>query len=167
MKKSLFTISIGLLLLTGCKDLRSERVEDPDLHQVEYKLPQGEIEYGKYGREEWFAYGALTGVDGSPGNGVAQSHYFESGHYLHTAQLNIEPAEDGYFYEGWIVKGADVVSTGHLSNFFGDTRHSLRFEDDEDYRTYLKVIVTLEPDDGNPAPAVHIAEGLLKVTPRH
>lgn len=165
------TIALPLLfvglLLTSCMDQRSVRPEDLDTHQVEYKLPQnGQIEYGTHGKEDWFSYGALTGVNGTAANGVAQSHYFDDGRYLHTLQLNIEPAQDGYFYEGWIVKGSDVVSTGHLSNSFGDTRHGLRFEADADYRDYLKVVVTLEPDDGNPAPAQHVAEGLLKVTKR-
>lgn len=167
MKKTTILLTTGLLLLTACADHRSERQEDMDVHKIEYKLPQnGEIEYGTHGKEDWFAYGALTGVEGTPWNGVAQAHYFSDGRYLHTAQLNIEPAGDGYFYEGWIVKGAELVSTGHLTSPFADTRHSLRFEDDADYRNYLKVVITLEPDDGNPAPAKHVAEGLMKVTER-
>lgn len=135
--------------------------------QIQYPMPKdGKVEYAGHGNEEWFAYGALTGVEGVNANGVAQSHYFEDGRYLHTTTLNIEPAQDGYFYEGWLVKGLDVVSTGHLTNNFGDTRHSLRFEKDVDYTGYLNVVITLEPDDGNPAPAGHVAEGKLKVTKR-
>lgn len=158
---------MGLLLLSGCKNLRSERTEVLKTEEIQYPLPQGgKVEYQGHGAEQWFAYGAVAGIEGHQANGVAQAHRFEDGRYLHTVQLNVKPAEDGYFYEGWIIQGDDVVSSGHLSNYFGDARHNLRFEADEDYTGYLKVIITLEPDDGNPAPADHVAEGLMKVTER-
>jgi hypothetical protein len=109
----------------------------------------------------------MTEVGELRANGVTQAHQFVDGYYLHTVTLNIEPAEEGYFYEGWIIKGKNVVSTGHLSNYFGDSRHSLRFtEENKDYTRHTKVIITLEPDDGDPAPAQHVAEGELRVTKR-
>lgn len=167
MKKSSLLLLSLVLVLTACGDQRSEREESMNTEQIQYPMPHnGKVEYAGHGNEEWFAYGALTGVEDFNANGVAQSHYFVDGRYLHTANLNIEPAPDGYFYEGWLVKGPSVISAGHLSNPFGDVRHSLRFEADKDYRDHLSVIITLEPDDGNPAPAQHVAEGKLKVTAR-
>jgi hypothetical protein len=166
MKKTTLLL-VSILLLAGCGE-RSERNEDLDTEKIQYPIPQGgKIEYDKHGEETWFAYGAMTEVGEYRANGVTQAHQFEDGYYLHTITLNVEPAADGYFYEGWIVKGPSVISTGHLSNYFGDSRHSLRFtEDSADYTGHTKVIITLEPDDGNPAPAEHVAEGDLKVTVR-
>lgn len=165
--KNITLLFISCILIAGCGSQRSERNELLDTEVFEYALPKdGKIEYEKHGEETWFAYGALSEVEGYRANGVTQSHMFEDDFYLHTVTLNIEPAPDGYFYEGWLVNGSSIVSTGHLSNPFGDVRHSLRFESAKEYSAYTKVVITLEPDDGNPAPAVHVAEGTLKVTKR-
>ncbi len=166
MKKTTLCI-IGLVLLTGCNRSGLGTGNELDTERIQYGMPQGgEVEYQGHGKETWFSYGPLTGVGGVAANGVTQAHLFEDGRYLHTVQLNVEPAKDGFFYEGWLVKGSEVVSTGHLTNPFADTRHSLRFEADTDYTGYLNVVITLEKDDGNPAPAGHIAEGKLKPTAR-
>ncbi|MCA9371204.1 MAG: anti-sigma factor [Candidatus Peregrinibacteria bacterium] len=167
MKKSSILLLAFLLVLTACGDQRSEREENMNTEKIQYPMPQGgKVEYEGHGNEDWFAYGAMTGVGDANANGVTQAHQFDDGRYLHTISLNIEPAPDGYFYEGWLVKGPSVISTGHLTNPFADVRHNLRFESDTDYTGYLTVVVTLEPDDGNPAPADHVAEGKLKVTKR-
>ena len=165
--KNFSLLLTAILLLTACGDQRSKRNEELDTEQIQYPIPQGgKIEFDKHGEETWFAYGAMTETGEHRANGVTQAHQFEDGYYLHTVTLNIDPAEDGYFYEGWLVNGDEYISTGHLSNYFGDVRHSLRFEANEDYTQYTKVVMTLEPDDGNPAPAAHVAEGELKVTGR-
>lgn len=166
MKKTLLLLSIGLITLTGCGNNRSTRNEALDTEEIQYAMPQGKMHFEGHGDEKWFSYVALTGVNDYSANGVAQAHLFEDGYYLHTANVNIAPAEDGFFYEGWIVKGPSVISTGHLSNYFGDVRHALRFESEIDYSGHDKVIITLEPDDGNPAPAEHVAEGTLKIVER-
>jgi len=167
MKKTAVMLVIIGLTLTGCKDLRSKRDESLDTEEIQYAMPQGgEVFFEGHGKETWFAYGAMTGVEGTAANGVTQSQQFEDMYFLHTVNLNIAPAEDGYFYEGWIINGKSVISTGHLSNYFGDSRHSVRFESATDYTGYLNVVVTLEPDDGDPSPAGHVAEGKLKITKR-
>ena len=165
--KNLSLLLVSILLLAGCGDDRSKRDENLDTEQIQYPIPTGgKIEYDKHGEEISFSYGAMNEVGDFRANGVTQAHLFEDGYYLHTVTLNIEPAEDGYFYEGWIVKGPSVISTGQLSNYFGDSRHSLRFTSQTDYSDHTKVVITLEPDDGDPAPASHVAEGELKVTNR-
>ena len=113
--------------------------------------------------EQWFAYGAITGVGDAIANGVGQSHWYKDGRFVHTISVNINIAPDGYFYEGWLVNGEEVISTGRLTNNFGDTRYALQFEADEDLTGYTKVIITLEKDDGNIAPDVRVAEGELHV----
>ena len=167
MNKSLIITILLATTLTACFDQRSERQEDLDTEQIQYPIPEGgNIHLGEHGKEVWFAYGAMNGVGDTPANGVAQAHQFEDGFYLHTVSLNIAPAGDGYFYEGWLVHNGEIITSGHMSNYFGDSRHSLRFESETPYPEHLKVVVTLEPDDGDPAPAEHVAEGTMKVSVR-
>lgn len=165
--KNFKTLALTLTLV-ACGGIGVGSSDELDTEKIQYGLPPagGDIEMEGHGAETSFSYGALSGINDTPANGVAQSHTFEDGYFLHTAQLNILPAEEGYFYEGWIVNGPSVISTGHLTNNFGDARHNLRFESETDYGDHLKVIITLEPDDGNPAPADHIAEGTLKPVDR-
>ena len=127
----------------------------------------GEVVDEKRGKELWLAVGAMSGINTHPANGVAQAHYFEDGTYLHTMQLNIELPTDGFFYEGWLIaENKKPVSIGHLRSIVGDVRHQLEFESDQDLREYTGVLVTLESDDGNPAPAEHVAEGKMTMRER-
>ncbi|MDD5026587.1 MAG: anti-sigma factor [Candidatus Peribacteraceae bacterium] len=132
-------------------------------------LPQdGKAVHPKYGKETWFAYGAMNGVGEAVANGVAQAYLFEGGAYNLSLQLNMQIAKDGTFYEGWLkTESGQMLSLGHLSNHFGDVRHQLQFESTEDFSGDLQVVVTLEKDDGNPLPSKEIiAEGVLKPTKR-
>lgn len=66
----------------------------------------------------------------------------------------------GYFYEGWIVRRTDpfnVVSTGALTEDEGGWTNI--FTADGDFTDHDFYVLTLEPDDGDPAPAAHILEG--------
>ena len=149
-------------LLVACKSNAPIGVE-----KIQYGVPAGGIPVDPvHGKETWFAYGAMSGVEGTPANGVADIHRFEDGHYLHTASLNIAITADGTFYEAWLTDGEKMISTGHMTNPFGDVRHQVRFESNTDVEKYLKVVVTLEKDDGNPVPGKHVAEGTMKVTVR-
>lgn len=123
---------------------------------------QGPVDTPDHGTEQWFAITALTGLDGKPANGVAQAHYLEDGSFIVSIQLNIERAPDGSFYEGWVENEAkQMVSLGHLRTPFGDVRHSLKFLGNEDLRSYGRVLVTLEKDDGNEGASEAVAEGTL------
>ena len=166
MKRILLVGASTLLLLSACN--KGPEIESPieKVQEIEVPMPVGEIRHPTAGLEQWFAIGPVNGVEGSPANGVAQSHYFEEGLYLHTVQANVAPAPDGSFYEGWISDGSNIVSTGHLTNPMGDSRHSLQFEQNQDYRAYTQVLITVEADDGDPAPGKKVAEAILKVTPR-
>lgn len=166
--KHFFFLSGLLALLAGCVP-EAVKVGNDDnatigtqvLQQV---MPgQSPVTTPDHGRELWFALTAMGGVPGTPANGVAQAHYLEDGTFIHTIQLNIERAPEGFFYEAWLSKsGGEPVSTGHLRTPFGDVRHQLKHIGDADLRSYTSVRVTLEKDDGNPAPSETVAEGLLK-----
>ena len=153
-------------LLVSCKTGVNAPIGE---EEFQYGVPPGGVpKHPEHGMEVWFAYGAMEGIEEEPASGVAQAHRFEDGSYLHTVQLNIAIPPDGYFYEGWLEKidGSGRRTTGHLSNARGDTRHGLRFETDDEMRGHLRVLVTLEKDDGNPAPGEFVAEGTMKITVR-
>ena len=161
MKPHSILLCLALLVLASCN--RSSTDDVLATEEIVRAMPKGgEVVDEKRGKELWLAVGAMGGVNEHPANGVALAHYFENGTYLLTVDLNIELPPDGFFYEGWLLdEGKDPVSAGHFRSVFGDVRHRLEFETDEDFRGSLNVIVTVEPDDGNPAPAEHVAEGTM------
>lgn len=129
----------------------------------------GKVELPGHGKEEWFAYGAMTGNEWTPANGVVTGHVFTDDTTVITMQFNVAPAKGGTYYEAWIKnpKTGHSISMGQLINGQGDARHGLRFESPEDQRAYTEVWVTLEQDDGNAdASTTVIAIGTLKPTKR-
>ncbi len=70
------------------------------------------------------------------------------------------------FYEGWIVRPGDnfsVLSTGALVlEDTGTGSYSNSYRSDEDLLDHDFYVLTLEPNDGDPAPADHILEGALR-----
>ena len=75
--------------------------------------------------------------------------------------VNLPEPQGNDFYEGWIVKTnvQEVVSTGALE--LSDGAYVNTFSEDRDYSDFNLYVLTLEPDDGDPAPAEHILEGSL------
>ena len=159
MKKFNILLSVCTVFLSACASTPDTDNNAQQPSDIPYTIPEGEGN----GEEQWFGYGAISGVGDTAANGVAQSRVYEDGSYVHMLNVNIHTAPDGFFYEGWLVKGSDVISTGKLSNALGDTRYALQFESDDDLRQYTKVVITLEKDDGNAAPDMHVAEGNLHV----
>jgi hypothetical protein len=82
---------------------------------------------------------------------------FEKGEYKLSAEFSGLPElDDGYFYEGWVVRKSgelSVLSTGKVV----DNKNI--FVSDKDLTDHNFYVLTLEPDDGNPDPAEHILEG--------
>ncbi|OIO53321.1 hypothetical protein AUJ46_05630 [Candidatus Peregrinibacteria bacterium CG1_02_54_53] len=162
--RNLFPFFIAsALLLTACGSDTS--INAPlGSETFQYNMPSGAVQDARFGKEEFFAYGAIMGTPSVPANGLAKVHVFEKGTSLHTLQVNITLPKDGYFYEGWLVnpKTDERISTGHLRSLFGDVRHNLDYQADRDLRVFTKVIITLEKDDGNSAFATEVATGTLK-----
>jgi hypothetical protein len=65
------------------------------------------------------------------------------------------------FYEGWLVRETptlDFFSTGKMIYDDKTKEWILEYEVVGDKSDYAKTVITLEPDDGDPAPAKHIIE---------
>lgn len=106
-------------------------------------------------------YGIETGGAAS---GVAKAGYEDGSYHLIATFENIpDPInENRYFYEGWVVRrGADfsVISTGKVNKEEGGYVNLYTSETnllDHDF-----YVLTLEPNDGDPAPDEHIVEGTM------
>lgn len=75
---------------------------------------------------------------------------------------NLPELTNGDFYEGWLVKvpaSGGFLSTGEMIFDEESEEWILEHEERGDKSEYRSVVITLEPDDGNPAPAKHILEG--------
>ena len=108
--------------------------------------------------------GSLTDVSGGTATGVAGSDVIDGIYHLYVAFENLPALEEGFFYEGWIVRKEplSVMSTGALEDYNSSLVNAyLSRENLSDHTTY---ILTLEPDDGDPAPAAHVLEG--EITPK-
>lgn len=108
-----------------------------------------------------FIQGISTAGNGS---GVAKA-VFGNGTFMMSAEFsNLPDPINGYFYEGWLVSpsSGNFFSTGVVekdnSGNYIDT-----YTDSTDYTSsHNKYVLTLEPDDDDPAPADHIVEGSMK-----
>jgi len=105
----------------------------------------------------------IRGVNtGGASSGVAKAS-FADGTYSLLATFEDVPDPQGIdFYEGWVVrKGAEfhVLSTGRVKKI--DGVYTNTYSSGEDLTDHDFYVLTLEPDDGNPAPADHIVEGTM------
>lgn len=106
---------------------------------------------------------ALADVTGGESFGIAHSQYVSGGFTLVVEMGNLPEPASGYFYEGWLVRRGEnfsIVSMGRATQTQdGYANVYLSGTDFTDYDFY---VLTLEPEDGNAAPAEHILEGTLK-----
>ena len=101
----------------------------------------------------------LRDVSGGESFGEA-TRSFVGGTFTHKVLANLPDPEPGFFYEGWLVRPSPfrILSTGKMIKS-QDGKYVLSFSSKSDLRRYTNVVITIEPDDGDPAPAGHILEG--------
>lgn len=106
---------------------------------------------------EYFA--SLTDVSGGNGEGIAQSVFSDGTYTLEVLFQELPEPEGSDFYEGWVVRKSplSVISTGKAE--IQDLNYVNNFTSTEDLTDHTQYVLTLEPDDGDPAPAEHILEG--------
>ncbi len=97
----------------------------------------------------------LEDVTGGNASGIATRSY-EDGRFVHVVLADLPDPEVGSFYEGWLARGDNFVSTGKLRIAKGG--YLLEFESGVDYSDFDEVVVTLEAiEDRNPEQ--HVLEG--------
>ena len=107
--------------------------------------------------------GSLADVSGGTATGVASATYGDSYEMVATFEGLPDPQPEGYFYEGWVVRrGANqsVISSGVATKTA--TGYENVFVHPDNLLDHDFYVLTLEPDDGDPAPAEHILEGVMQ-----
>jgi len=125
--------------------------------EAELRLPMTEIE--KQEIEEKFASEGvemivLKDVTGGQAVGTAWRQYDEEEFSHKVEASNLPSLEKGFYYEAWLVGDEGFFSTGRMVE-----TGTLYYKAGEDKSEFAGVVVTLEPEDGNPAPAEHVLEG--------
>lgn len=126
-----------------------------DMHDDTEGISVEEIEQMSYQY-----YGQLEDVSGGSSSGIVRAT-FEDTYKMVATFENLPLPDEGYFYEGWIVSPKDVLSTGKAEKI-GD-EYVNEFISTEDLTEYNYYVLTLEPDDGDPAPAEHVLEGAMSM----
>ncbi len=75
MIRFFITVIIFLPLLGACAEKEPEEGDIIGREEIRFVLPQGgKAVHPKFGKETWFAFGAMDGVGDTPANGVVQGY---------------------------------------------------------------------------------------------
>ncbi len=90
--------------------------------------------------------------------GYAKMYMKDEKFMLHAGFSGLSAPQGDDFYEGWAVQREPFmfISTGKLEMI--DGKYVNEFMSDTDYSSYDFYVLTLEPNDGDDAPADHIFE---------
>ena len=119
---------------------------------------------GIHGKMTSLSYGALTGMNGTPANGVVFKRTFEDGYTVVAVNANILNQPKKTFI-GWLADGAaqkHVVKLGELLSATGDARHGLQFEMKEPASDLMTVYVSSESSAAASTIGHIVAEAKLK-----
>jgi len=105
----------------------------------------------------------IRGVDTQgKSSGIAKATIKDDKYHLLVTFDYLPDPQGTDFYEGWIVRRGvrfSVISTGEVEKI--DGVYTNMYQSSEDLTDHSFYVLTLEPDDGDPAPADHILEGEL------
>lgn len=103
----------------------------------------------------------LKDVTGGSASGEAWVVIEDGTTYHKVVAINMPKLENEDFYEGWLVKSPAALgffSTGEMIYSEDEGIWILEYETEGDKSDYPTIVITLEPNDGDPAPALHILE---------
>lgn len=105
----------------------------------------------------------VRGVNtGGEATGIAKSNWDGNQYLMFATFENIPDPQGEDFYEGWVVQREPFmfISTGVVEQVDGSYTNAYR--SDQDLTSYDFYVLTIEPNDEDPAPADHIVEGEMK-----
>jgi hypothetical protein len=166
MKKLLILIIVVAIALLGYYLIFYESSPDEEIMQkmstqpVHVVTPQHARELMSY---DFPLVGTLKDVAGGNASGIAKSGVIGGQYHVLATFENLPELDEGYFWEGWAVRKFpfDFISTGKLIEVDGEMVN-LYISSDADLIDHDFYVLTLEPDDGDPAPAGHVLEGTMK-----
>ena len=167
MKKILILLALPLLLGASCgQKTTPPTIQTPPAEQVADNSNVNEVvkeiveeELDIFADQDSFK---LDDVTGGRASGEAWLFVQDNTTYHRVIAKDMPPLQNDDFYEGWLVKSTptlDFFSTGNM--IFDETSQTwlLEYKTTGDKSDYSTAIITLEPNDGDPAPAAHIIEG--------
>ena len=100
---------------------------------------------------------SLNDIVDTGARGEVKTAFSDGKFYCKMTAAGLKAVEKGYYYEGWL-KNEDDLSIGRMEvNLFGEG--VLYYTASIDRSDYGKVVLTLEPEDGNEEPGEKILEG--------
>jgi hypothetical protein len=161
MKKTflIFTILIISILITGCSHNKTVE-QEIDLSVTETTTEPLIVEPIPTPADYEYTTD-LIDVNNGNATGTVYAKQKDNNYMLYATFENLPKLNDDFFYEGWIVRKSplSVLSTG--KTFIEDGQHQNNFLAEGDLTDHDFYVLTLEPNDGDPAPADHILEGTL------
>jgi len=99
----------------------------------------------------------LEDIAGKKADGKA-IRYMQDGKFTHEIVASLPVPGEGTHYEGWLMESPTLfVSTGKLE-LLSEPVYTLSYVSDTDYNDYLRVVVTLQPDNVT-EPDLYVLEG--------
>ena len=183
MKKIIVLLFVSILILPACKWFASEKdapqqpatnvemKEAEDSGNLELEISEDEDEADNADevykvpsmKDMLYDYNAkLEDVTGGNATGFVGVSYDNDLYDLYAEFEDLPNPGDDYFYEGWVVRNnpLSVISTGKAIN--NKEIYLNSFATSQDLTDHDLYVLTLEPDDGDPAPAEHILEGTFQ-----
>ena len=166
----IFLIYYGLTSVANDEDLGEQSVNKTSEAAVDTNETEEQVSDGQ--DEQYTHRTSLADVtEGETFQGIATGGsasgeakaVFENDTYNLIAEFSGLPEPiNGSFYEGWLVADSGDFFTTGVAEIDDNGNYVNTFTDGTDWtETHNKYILTLEPNDGNPAPADHIVEGTL------
>lgn len=142
-------------VMAAIEDAEEEGLSDDESLNVETETSSATDE-----PIEYTLRAELEDVAGDGGTGTVEATTQDGRYYLNGTFEDLPEPEDGYFYEGWIVRASpsSVISTGVVEKEDDNTWTNV-YGSDTDYTDHDRYVLTIEPDDGDPAPADHVLDG--------
>ena len=148
MKKITFALLTSLLVISACS--QPVEVEENVITETEEQPEQDLMLQNRI---------VLTNVSADPAEGSGFYGTMEDETRLFASFDVVDPGED-FFYEGWLVCEGKPYTTNALT--LNEGKYENIFVSTEVPTNCQKYVLTIEPDDGDPAPAAHVLEGVLE-----
>jgi len=143
----------------------SDKMMEKDMMKEDVMMIEVDEPMIKEMQEMTYDYsGKLFDVSGGSASGEAMATFASGAYSLNATFADLPDPEGTDFYEGWIVRRGirfSVLSTGVAEKV--DGVYTNLYSSGEDLTDHDFYVLTIEPDDGDPAPAAHVLEGVMKL----
>lgn len=105
------------------------------------------------------AQNVTTVTTGGTAGGTSQATFADGKYMLLATFTDLPDPAPGFFYEGWVVRKSPFhfISTGRVEK--QDGIYTNEYLSTTDFTDHARYVLTIEPDDNDPAPAEHVVEG--------